>query len=401
MPSPLVRVPSHPITLLSSGHACVDIYQGSVAALVPFLVAERAYSYAAASTIVLAGSLLSSIVQPLFGVLIDRRPMRWLLPGSTLLAGAGIASVGVSASYLVTLVVVALSGIGVAAYHPAAAQAARTASGGSHTLMGWFALGGNIGFVAAPLLVAGVIAVGGLPASPLLVIPALVGTALCLVALRGVPKPVSTSLPHREARGPDDWASFRKLTGAVICRSIVFVGLSSFIALHAAQRMGGSAFTGTIALFVLYLGGAFGTILGGFLASRWQRVSIVRWAYVLSIFSVAGTVFAPGPLIYVFIALTSAGLYVPFALNVTLGQDYLPGRLGTASGVTLGLTVSIGGIASPFIGALADVTSLEVALTPLIALPGIGWLFLRTLREPKSPHFGTRPVDVALDAANR
>ncbi|MEV5904087.1 hypothetical protein AB0L81_29900, partial [Streptomyces sp. NPDC052127] len=68
------------ITLMSLGHACVDVYQGAVAALVPFFVAERAYSYAAASGIVLAASLLSSVAQPLFGVLTDRFAMPWLLP---------------------------------------------------------------------------------------------------------------------------------------------------------------------------------------------------------------------------------------------------------------------------------------------------------------------------------
>jgi FSR family fosmidomycin resistance protein-like MFS transporter len=87
----------------------------------------------------------------------------------------------------------------------------------------------------------------------------------------------------------------------------------------------------------------------------------------------------------VFVALTSAGLYVPFSLHITLGQDYLPQRVGTASGVTLGLTVSIGGIASPFIGAVADATSLQIALAPLIALPALGWLLLRTLDEPAIP----------------
>ena len=69
---------------MSLGHACVDVYQGAVAALVPFFVAERAYSYAAASGVVLAASLLSSVVQPLFGALTDRRPMPWLLPLSAL-----------------------------------------------------------------------------------------------------------------------------------------------------------------------------------------------------------------------------------------------------------------------------------------------------------------------------
>jgi FSR family fosmidomycin resistance protein-like MFS transporter len=85
---------------------------------------------------------------------------------------------------------------------------------------------------------------------------------------------------------------------------------------------------------------------------------------------------------YLFVALTSTGLYVPFSLQVTLGQDYLPTRVGTASGITLGLTVSVGGLAGPVIGAVADAKSLRTALTPLIAMPALSLLLLRTLRDP-------------------
>jgi MFS transporter, FSR family, fosmidomycin resistance protein len=371
-----------PIALLAAGHACVDVYQGAVAALVPFFVSERAYTYAAAAGLVLAASLLSSVVQPLFGVLTDRWPMPWLLPVSTLVGGVGVAFCGVTDSYPLTLALVALSGIGVAAYHPESARVARAASGGSHTAMSWFSLGGNLGFAAAPLMVGAVVAIGGLGASPLLLLPAVVGGALCVAATRAAAAPRRAAPYRAPDAGSDDWASFGRLSGSIVCRSIVFVGLSAFISLYAAERSGGGEVAGTTALFVLYLGGAVGTVLGGTLANRRDRITVVRWSSALGVLAVAGVVFVPGPLIFVCVALTSACLYVPFSLSITLGQDYLPRRVGTASGVTLGLTVSIGGIASPIIGAAADHTSLQVALTPLIALPAVGWLLLRRLREP-------------------
>jgi FSR family fosmidomycin resistance protein-like MFS transporter len=363
----------------------VDIYQGSVAALVPFFVSERAYTYAAASSIVLAASLLSSVVQPLFGVLTDKWAMPWLLPVSTLVGGVGVALTGVGGSYAVALVAVAVSGVGVAAYHPEAARVARSASRGNHTAMSWFSLGGNLGFATAPLMVSAVIATAGLRASPLLVVPALAGMALCIAALRRISAPAAsaaaTGTDHTTRR--DDWGSFAKLSGAIVCRSIVFVGLSAFISLYARQRTSGGAVSGTVALFVLYLGGAFGTVTGGKLAARFGRLPVVKWSYGLTILTLAGVIFVPGPPLYLAVALTSAALYVPFSLHITLGQDYLPRRVGTASGVTLGLTVSIGGIASPLVGSLADATSLQTALTPLIALPALGWLLLRTLNEPR------------------
>ncbi|MER7039759.1 MFS transporter [Streptomyces microflavus] len=392
---------SKAITLLSIGHACVDVYQGAVAALVPYFVAERAYTYAAVSGIVLAASLLSSVAQPLFGMATDRRAMPWLLPVSTLVAGSGIALSGLGGSYALTLLFMGIGGIGVAAYHPESARVARVAGGGSHTAMGWFSLGGNLGFALAPVLVAGVVGIGGLGLTPLLALPALVGSLLTLPVLRGLER-MTSAAPRTAtaAPAPDDVASFVKLALAVVCRSIVFVGLSTFIAFYVRERTGGGAAAGTAALVVLYLGGAVGTVLGGALAERRDRVTVVRRSYLLTVGAVAGLVFLPGPALYACVALTSAGLYVPFSLQVTLAQDYLPGRVGTASGITLGLTISIGGLFSPLIGRLADATSLQTALTPLIAMPALSWLLFRTLAEPAPPN-APRPVTGGGRASRR
>ncbi|MFD8012646.1 MFS transporter [Streptomyces sp. NPDC058955] len=372
------------IPLLAVGHACVDIYQGAVAALIPFFVAERDYTYAVASGIVLAASLLSSVAQPLFGALTDRLPMPWLLPVSTLLSGVGIALSGLADSYALTLVFVAVSGIGVAAYHPESARVARLASRGSHRAMGWFSLGGNIGFALAPLLVAAAIGLGSLRWTPVLALPALVGAALTVPVLQLYARPRGGTTTARASRGADDVTSFVKLSLAVVLRSVVFTGLSTFVALYARQRTGSSA-AGTLALFLLFAGGAVGSVLGGALADRYDRVRVCRWSYLLSIAAVAGVIHAPGPAMFLCVALTSAGLYVPFSLQVTLGQDYLPSRIGTAGGVTLGLTVSIGGLVGPLLGHLADSTSLRTALTPLIAMPALSWLLFRSLPEPTAP----------------
>ncbi|MGW7342605.1 MFS transporter [Streptomyces sp. NPDC054854] len=389
------------ISLLAVGHACVDIYQGAVAALIPFFVAERDYTYAVASGIVLAASLLSSVAQPVFGALTDRWPMPWLLPVSTLLGGVGIALSGLTGSYGLTLFFVAISGVGVAAYHPESARVARLASAGSHSAMGWFSLGGNIGFALAPLMVAAVIGRGSLHWTPVLVLPALVGVALCVPVLRMLARPQAGTAKSRAPRGADDVASFVKLSLAVVFRSIVFTGLSTFISLYARQRVQDSTTAGATALFLLFLGGAVGSALGGSLANRYDRVRVSRWSYLLSVVAVAAVIHVPGPAMFLFVALTSACLYVPFSLQVTLGQDYLPSRIGTASGVTLGLTVSIGGLISPLLGHFADTTSLKAALAPLIAMPALSWLLFRALPEPTTPALRTAapaPVPPRQDA---
>lgn len=384
MHSPRPRTPRLDSALLAVGHGGVDIYQGAIPALVPLLVLDRGYSLPAAAGIVLAGSLTSSIIQPLFGFLGDRWRLRWVAPAGVAVAGSGLAALALAPGYWATVVLVALTGIGVAAFHPSGARLARDLSAGDHGLMSWFALGGNLGFAAAPFLVQLTVGARGLAASPMLIIPAALGLAAIFSCLRRSLTPVTTatSRPSPEARRAEDWRSFALLSAAIMARSVVFVGLSAFVALYVQQDRGLGPTGGTIALFVLYLGGAFGTLIGGRLARRWPRTTILRWSYALIIPAIAGLLLVPGPVVHVFIAAVSIGLYVPFSLHLTLAQDYLPRHIGTASGVTLGLAVSFGGLASPAIGALASHTGLQLALAPLIMIAALAWLLLRPLSDP-------------------
>ncbi|WP_424640569.1 MFS transporter [Embleya sp. AB8] len=379
--------------MMAIGHATVDFYQGAVPCLVPFLVAERHYGYVAAAGIVLAATLLSSIVQPLFGALTDRWTMPWLIPISTTGAGLGIALAGPADSYPLTWLAIALSGMGVAAYHPESARLARVACRGSHVAMGWYSLGGNIGFALAPIVASPILSAGGLGATPWLLVPAVAGVLVTASVIRRLARHAAASRVAHSLRA-DDWPQFARLSAVIVCRSIVFVGLSTFIALFAERHLTGGATAGSIALFTLFAGGAIGTVLGGRLAARWGRTRTLRRAYAASILATAGLVFAPGWSLYVFAAATAIALYIPFSLHVTLGQDYLPNRVGTASGVTLGLAVSIGGVATPAIGALAEATTLRIALTPLIALCAAAWLLGRGLTEPGEAGAGDAAVPV-------
>ncbi len=129
-----------------------DIYQGAVPALVPFLVVDRSYTYAAVSGIVLASTVVSSVVQPLFGWSADGCQAAWLMAAGMGVAAGGVALWGWTRSYALTWCAIALSGFGVAGFHPEASRAARAASRGSAVGMSVFALGGNLGFSIGPAL---------------------------------------------------------------------------------------------------------------------------------------------------------------------------------------------------------------------------------------------------------
>jgi len=68
------------LLLLSSGHLVTDLYQGALPVILPFLKAKLMLSYTATGVILLVGTLTSSVIQPLFGYISDRKEKPVLLP---------------------------------------------------------------------------------------------------------------------------------------------------------------------------------------------------------------------------------------------------------------------------------------------------------------------------------
>src|SRR2546425_324852 len=161
-----VRPNAKLIALLSLGHFVVDLNQGSLPAVLPFLKSAHQLSYASAATIVLAANVASSLVQPLFGYFADQTARRWMLPASVFLTGAGFALMGLAPGYGALLALVAVMGLGVAAYHPEAYKTATNVAGDRKaTALSFFSLGGNVGVALEPPVITALVAGLGLAGS--------------------------------------------------------------------------------------------------------------------------------------------------------------------------------------------------------------------------------------------
>lgn len=370
------------IALVSFGHLVDDIYQGIVPAMLPFLIAERHYSYAAVSGIALAATVLSSVAQPAFGIWADRRSRPWLIAVGLLVAGVGVAVAGLFDSYWWTWSAVAISGLGVAAFHPEAARAARQGAGNSNTAMSIFALGGNAGFAVGTAIATPLLLLTGLAGLPLLVIPAVVMAVIVQRRLAPALRPKGRRAQPMPT-GNDDWAAFSVLTSIVIVRSIFFFGLTSFIALYLIDQLHTSEAVAGAGLTTYLVAGALGTILGGRIADRFSPLTSIKVGFALSVPPMAGVLwFDSVPLLFVMIVIVGITSYIPFAVFVVLGQNYLPNRIGTASGVTVGLAASVGGLAIPLLGLLADHQGLRSALMVIAVLPVVALVISAFLRPP-------------------
>ncbi|MFL5827763.1 MAG: MFS transporter [Thermoleophilaceae bacterium] len=363
------------MAVLSTGHMMADTWQGAVPALLPFLIDKRGYSYAAASALVLAATVASSLIQPAFGHFSDRRSLAWLMPAGVLLGGVGIALVGVASDYALTFLAVVISGLGVAAFHPEGSRFANYVSGAKRASgMSLFSLGGNVGFALGPILVTPLVIAFGLSGTLLLLIPTVAVFAWIAIELPRLTRFRPDEGPAAEGAGSpdDDWAGFAKLAGVIAFRTFVYFGLITFVPLYFVHELGTSKATGNTALALMLIGGAVGTLIGGPLADRIGRRAVIVGSMALTaplivLFHLAGELPA---LVLAFVI--GAVVIATFSVTVVMGQEFLPGRIGVASGVTLGLSIGLGGVGAPLLGVVADATSLNTVLWVVAALPLLG-----------------------------
>jgi MFS transporter, FSR family, fosmidomycin resistance protein len=371
------------MAVLSLGHMCVDLCQGALPALLPFLIAEHGWSYGQASALVLAATVSSSIVQPLFGHLSDGRSLPWLMPGGVALAAGGIALAGVAGSYPLTFAVVVVSGLGVAAYHPEASRFANYVAGERRaTAMSFFSVGGNAGFALGPVLVTPLALAFGLEGTPLV---ALLPAAVALFQLRELPRlkrfrPVTTS-DDTEVPEPDQWRPFGRLAAAIAARSVVYFSLMTLVPLYFVDELGTSEATANTALTVMLACGAIGTLIGGRIADRFGRRVVLRTSMAVLTPLIVIMLIGSVPVAVAALAFIGAATVATFSVTVVMGQEYLPNRLGIASGVTLGLSIGLGGAGAAVLGALADEYGLRTALEIVAVLPLPALILALTLPE--------------------
>ncbi|WP_081747089.1 MFS transporter [Arthrobacter sp. H5] len=294
---------------------------------------------------------------------------------------------GVGESYWWTWSAIAISGLGVAAYHPAAAKAARAAAGPSAQGMSWFALGGNVGIALGPVIVTPVLLAFGIAGTPILALPA-VAMALFLYCIRSRRAPTlsrsTTAASNHEdtTSAPDQWRLFGWLTVLVVIRSVMYFGVTTVLVLYVISRFAVTQSAGSLTLTVFLAVGALGTLVGGWSADRLSRLFAIRLGYALCLPSLIMLLAAPSMVVAVTaVALLGLGLYLPFSVQTTLGQDYLPNRIGTASGVTLGLAVSAGGACAPLFGWLGDQYGLTWSLGVLLIFPLLAFLVSFRLKD--------------------
>jgi FSR family fosmidomycin resistance protein-like MFS transporter len=382
---------------LSSGHLATDLAQGSLPALLPYLVDKFELTYTLAAALVLAATISSSLIQPAFGVWSDARGALWLLPAGVALSGVGMAATSVAPAYWVALVCVLFAGVGVAAYHPEGSKFASYVSGSRRASgMSFFSVGGNVGFALGPILAAAFISAFGLRGGILLAVPGLlVGLALIFV-LRYLQEfaPSGEEIAATAGRQKAERRGLVLLLVVVGLRSVAHMGLFTFIPLWEKSQ-GHSANYGTFVLGGFLIAGAVGTLCGGRLADRFGRRPVLRSSFVVATPLILIYVLVGGPIGIAAVICAGAAVIGTFGVSLVMSQEYLPARVGMASGLSIGLAIGLGGVAAVTLGAVADAVDLRTALICTAIGPALA-LFVSMLLPPAPARRRVEPAPATL-----
>lgn len=368
------------VYVVALGHFFCDIGMGALPAILPFFILQYGMDYQSVAGLMFASCFLSSVVQPTFGWLADRTSKTWLMPLGIFLSGAAMGLAGLFENYWAIFAVVTVSGIGSAIFHPEAARMIHKLSGTKRgTALSIFSVGGNGGFAVGPIIAVAAITAFGMKGTAIFCLLALIMAMALLVIVPKMQADIGKTLlsdvsaaekaAEQKSDLQNNWSSFARLTLLIVFSSIVICGLRSFIPLYLVNVTGLSTAAAGSALTLLFMFGVVTTLIGGLLADKIGYLKVVQLSYVLlvpmvGLLSQTTNVF----ICYVLMIPIGFAMFSPFSSVVVLGQSYLARSIGFASGVTLGLSFSVGGVFVPLIGGFADKYGLTATMELLTAV---------------------------------
>ena len=374
-----------------------DIYMPVLPAILPLLILNNGYSYFTAGLLITAYNVTSSFTQPVIGWLSDTKGLTVNISISLLISAVFVALMGIAHNYYLIMLFAVIAALGHASFHPTAlSMVSRLCSSENRgRLTSYFVVGGNFGYAIGPVLAGGLVWWLGLPGLLLLVLPAVaMAFALKYILPGGITRacspgavPVPIDTPHTvTSKKP-----FIILMIASILRAWAIFAAITFLPMYLVSQ-GYDLVMATLVVTLMLLCGVAGQVIGGHFSDRYGRKEFMIFGLVLSIPPFCLFMLTGGILSVIGLLLFGFFLWSTFAVAVAMSHELLPGNVGLASGIMLGLAIGFGGLGVAVNGIIADHYSLAAALGT-IPIPIAGAIILmcvlpypwKTLRPRQIP----------------
>lgn len=325
-------------------------------------------SLAMVGTLAMCFQLATSVSQLGFGALADRWRPRVLLLWGPILSVVVLSTIGMAASPLMLAGILLVGGLGGAAFHPPAAALVSEVSGHKKGLaMSVHITGGQLGFSLAPILFAPVIVRLGLTWSWLVAIPGLIALAFTLRLL--------PPMHHARTGTAGGWSLLKPyakpltmLYAIVVLRTFTAYSFSTFMAvLLTSQGMSVSEASLAVSLYLFCT--SIGVFLGGPMADRHGPRRVIIWSLLIAVPFMVAAPMTSGWTLAIIASLGGFLLQSTLPVNVTYAHQIAPVSPATVSSLMMGFAWGVGALMVPLVGLLADRLGLAGALIAISFAP--------------------------------
>ncbi|MEH7098224.1 MFS transporter [Neobacillus vireti] len=363
-------------------HLLNDAIQAVVPAMFPILEKSMGLSFTQLGIIAFSLNMVSSVMQPFVGFVTDKKPMPFALPIGLTFTLVGILGLGFAGNFALIVVSVIFIGLGSAVFHPEGSRVAYMAAGSRRGLaQSIYQVGGNTGQALAPVITALILVpLGQIGASWFTIVAAIAVILLIyianwyqqrlLIVPRAVKKETSASVGEGLSKEVKYTLAFILLL--IFARTWYTSGMTNFYTFYAIKEYELTIKESQLFLFAFLVAGAVGTFFGGPLSDRFGKKTIISFSMLATVpFSIL-IPHIPPTFAFFFLILSGFILMTSFSVTVVYAQELVPGKIGTMSGLTVGLAFGMGAIGSVGLGSIADWIGLQSMITWLGVLPLLG-----------------------------
>lgn len=381
--------PVYPVMFaIGACHLLNDSLQAVIPAMFPILEKDLGLTFTQLGLIAFALNIVASLLQPVIGFISDKKPMPFALPFGMTSSFLGMAGLAFAPEYWMILLSVVFLGFGSAVFHPEGSRVSYMAAGTKRGLsQSIFQVGGNSGQALAPLISAFILVPLGQRGAALFLFVAALGIfilsrisvwykeELAQQKLQKGKKVLLSSLPELTKRQVG--AALSLLLIIIFARSFYVTNMTSFYIFHLMEAYGLTIQTGQLYIFLFLAVGAAGTFFGGPLADRIGRKNVIVLSLLVPIPLALALPYVPLFAVLMLLALIGFFIMLSFSVTVVYAQELVPSKIGTMSGLTVGLAFGMGAIGGVVIGILMDSigvyeTMVVVSFLPIIGLVGLG-----------------------------
>lgn len=365
-------------------HLLNDSLQAVIPAMFPILEQSLGLTFTQLGLIAFTLNMVSSVMQPVVGLYTDKKPIPYALPIGLMSSMIGMLALAFAPNFWTILISVVFIGLGSAIFHPEGSRVAYLAAGPRRGLaQSIYQVGGNTGQALAPLITALILVpLGQFGAIWFTFIAGLAVLFLFYIArwysARLITFNNNTSV--KVEKEPNNTVSKTIKHAIIVLIILVFArswyhsAIANFYAFYAIDNYGLSIAKAQIYIFTFLLMGAVGTFVGGPLADRFGKRTIILCSLIVPAPLTIALPFVGPILSIVILGVIGLLLMSSFSVAVVYAQELVPGKIGLMSGLIVGLAFGMGAIGAVALGSLIDFAGLTTTMIGISFLPLLGVL---------------------------